>query len=729
MAATPDFIGSEMLQQGSMAYQVIAGFLGQGWESVLSGGELSGAATAFLEILKAFNAAMLAATSGLVLWSMTRGAVGTANEGTAFGRSMSTFWTPLRSAISVGMLVPIKSGLSALQILILVTTGLSISAADWITAKCVDSMVETKGAFAITMPASVRAQGEETARTILAALAMQQHFVQVEQLPVPQQYTLSYDQDRAAAVIKFVAPFNDDGVAFWRDTDGSAGAVEITCPGGLESSGCVAQINAVLAMVEALTPLAEALVTPTAAAPEREPMAVAVDAYVGAMQSNMQALMSQSSATTQQDLVDLATQVKKDGFFALGSYYFSLTRLQHKLREEAFPGMSSVYPDWGRGRAQADDTDGFDGLQLAVERYASQAESERYSAVAIGEDQKTGLWGKLTKLFVGANTSVSSWLLDRMASGDPVFVLADLGDWLCTAAGWILTVIGMGKVAAMFAGAAAGTAAGPAGTVGGAALAGLVAQAGSIVLVPAIALFILGIMLCYYLPILPAILFITSTIGWVLLLIESLVAAPLWCLAHALPGHEEGLVTGRSGQGYMLISNILMRPPLLVAAFFLSFVALTNLCPIVAAQLKIALVGLVSADTQNAMIPHPSLLSFVMSIVIVAVVMSIVLHRVFKLTTEMPERIIRWIGGGSEQLGEHEAEAKTRTAVLAAGRNMGTSAQAGISGGKAARALAGSAPALTGDQGSGGGMSDYKVGETEGKGIAGDDEFERKRRG
>jgi hypothetical protein len=158
---------------------------------------------------------------------------------------------------------------------------------------------------------------------------------------------------------------------------------------------------------------------------------------------------------------------------------------------------------------------------------------------------------------------------------------------------------------------------------------------------------------------------------WLILVIESLVAAPVWTLAHSLPGQEEGLVTGRSGQGYMLIVNILMRPPLMVAAFFLSFAILSVVTPIVASTLKLFLFGLMGSNAENSFL-IPSIPRFLMSIILVAVVMTVVIHKAFQLVTVLPDRVIRWVGGHAESLGEAEAEQKTRAAVLGVSRQAGS---------------------------------------------------------
>lgn len=71
-----------------------------------------------------------------------------------------------------------------------------------------------------------------------------------------------------------------------------------------------------------------------------------------------------------------------------------------------------------------------------------------------------------------------------------------------------------------------------------------------------------GFFLCYYVPIYPYMIFLFATIGWLVSVIEAMVAAPIVALGMAHPENHDFL--GKAEQGLMLLLGIFMQPALLV---------------------------------------------------------------------------------------------------------------------------------------------------------------------
>jgi len=59
-----------------------------------------------------------------------------------------------------------------------------------------------------------------------------------------------------------------------------------------------------------------------------------------------------------------------------------------------------------------------------------------------------------------------------------------------------------------------------------------------------------------------------------ILVLEAVVAAPVWIAAHAMP-EGEGIAGEHGRRGYMMLINILLRPSLMVIGFFLSIVLIS----------------------------------------------------------------------------------------------------------------------------------------------------------
>ncbi len=110
----------------------------------------------------------------------------------------------------------------------------------------------------------------------------------------------------------------------------------------------------------------------------------------------------------------------------------------------------------------------------------------------------------------------------------------------------------------------------------GQAIAGVMDWLKPILMAIVTALFSTGLILAYYVPLYPYIIYTFASIGWFITVIEAMVAAPLVCLGFTHPeGHD---FLGRAEQGLMLLLSVFLRPVLLVigliSAMILSYVAL-----------------------------------------------------------------------------------------------------------------------------------------------------------
>ncbi|MDY0307940.1 MAG: DotA/TraY family protein [Desulfovibrionaceae bacterium] len=105
----------------------------------------------------------------------------------------------------------------------------------------------------------------------------------------------------------------------------------------------------------------------------------------------------------------------------------------------------------------------------------------------------------------------------------------------------------------------------------------------------------LGFIWAYYLPALPFILFLSGFCGWIILVVEALVAAPLWIAAHAMP-EGEGMVGEHGKKGYMLMFNILMRPPLMVAGVWAALFLVDGIAPWLGKAMKVFMYSVTGGD-------------------------------------------------------------------------------------------------------------------------------------
>src|SRR3546814_6896088 len=84
-------------------------------------------------------------------------------------------------------------------------------------------------------------------------------------------------------------------------------------------------------------------------------------------------------------------------------------------------------------------------------------------------------------------------------------------------------------------------------------------------------------LLAIVLPLYPCFGCRAATISWLSLVVEAVLAAPLWAFAHMrMDGHE--FATEASKAGYRLSLNILMRPSLLLFGLVMSYIIFELFC-------------------------------------------------------------------------------------------------------------------------------------------------------
>jgi len=162
----------------------------------------------------------------------------------------------------------------------------------------------------------------------------------------------------------------------------------------------------------------------------------------------------------------------------------------------------------------------------------------------------------------------------------------------------------------------------------------------------------MGIMLSIYAPMIPFLTWIASVVNWFVLLIEAVLAAPIWAVAHIHPDGDDAV--GRGGQGYMMILSLIMRPALMLFGLVSAMLLTQPVTALVNAGFMSAVSG-VQADSTTGII------SFFGFVAVYVILMTTVLHTVFSLIHWIPDNVPRWIGahvsGGPASPDQKEREA------------------------------------------------------------------------
>lgn len=163
--------------------------------------------------------------------------------------------------------------------------------------------------------------------------------------------------------------------------------------------------------------------------------------------------------------------------------------------------------------------------------------------------------------------------VEKLSSQDPIMAISNVGDYFIGTAWGLASALGVLDVAQSM---------GKAIPLVGKAIPSFDKYISFLLFCVFLPLLLYGLVLAYYLPAIPFIRWVSALIGWVILIVESLVAAPLWLCAHALP-EGDGAAGQHGKRGYFLLLAILIRPPLMVTGFF-SAIILMNVLGIMIGQ-------------------------------------------------------------------------------------------------------------------------------------------------
>jgi hypothetical protein len=222
--------------------------------------------------------------------------------------------------------------------------------------------------------------------------------------------------------------------------------------------------------------------------------------------------------------------------------------------------------------------------------------------------------------------------------------------------------------------------------------------------------FTTGVILAVYVPFMPFLLFLFGAIGWLIAVIEAMVAAPLVAMGVTHPeGHD---LLGKSEQGLMLLLGIFVRPVLMIVGLFFAIVLANTALKLLNLGFLFALLQFYTSLSKSVLEIDASkvegfvyVVSSVGIMTVYAYVVVAILEQVFSLIYQIPDRILRWIGGpqeGAGSAGQMMQQVK--------GKMSDTASQTGSAAGSSVKAPQMSAGSVSsggkgGDDGGGGGQS------------------------
>lgn len=432
--------------------------------------------------------------------------------------------------------------------------------------------------------------------------------------------------------------------------NGNTGIITIDCVDESDAL-CRGKVNAINPAITSLSQVASKLANPDIPASNIDPVAL----HTAANKINTTILeglktyaQSGQLKSKLQNFKDISGQY---GWFIAGSSYWSISWINQEVRAAMYSGISYDPAEYSKSELFGM----YRGLQDAaaveerVANYIKTAYSNRRGISDTTADpsvtneewkhEQVASWIRsILNKVVASN--ILPIAVEQISKNDPIMALSNVGDYFIGSA-W--------AVGTALAGITTAQALGQGVPVIGKFVPNLDVYVSFLLFSVFLPMLLYGLTLAYYLPAIPFIRWIAALAGWVILIVESLIAAPLWICAHALPDGD-GAAGQHGKRGYMLFLGIMIRPPLMVAGFFSAVILMNVLGRLVGQGFEMFIAG----TSQTKILGITGTISMM---VILGTVVIMLANKFFSLIHYLPEHVTNWIGQQFHSLGEKEDQA------------------------------------------------------------------------
>ena len=628
---------SEIVLKTDSSKEFLDALLGEGWSNWGQGLGGDAAAELMLQIFGAFNMVALAIISALFLWVSAVACAGTAHEGVAFGKRYSSFWMPVRFVGAMGGLVPVFKGLSIFQVAILACIGWSINLGNYVWELGTGYFVEHAGQITVQAPDQTVPEYNQLTNGILKSLTLQYYMAARRGLAVVpggewKQETNWFGKN------KWVYRFNNN-----------MGSITVDCK-DVHPDICMAKCNAVSPAITSLSYIAQQLADPDSPPPAPDALSKASNAIHAEILKGMQNFSATTGTHLQKKLSAFQSMADQYGWFMAGSSYWSISWINQEVREAMYADISYEGKEISEREMSAWNYKiiDYDAVMARFNNYIETGYTNRKKAdynvlrdSGVVDENDFWMRDMLNKIF----PPMIPYVTRLLSKEDPICAVSNTGDYLINT-GWtlagILTALKVGNEWARDSKIGKGIR--------------MIFPIPNLDIFISFLLFslflpliIYGITLAYYLPAIPFLRWITALAGWVILIVESLIAAPLWLAAHALP-EGEGAAGQHGRRGYMLMLAIIIRPPLMVAGFFCAVILMNIMGQLIGGGFNIFL----NSVSQSKTIGITGSISM---LVILGTTVIMLANKFFSLIHYIPEHVTNWIGQQMHSLGEKEDQA------------------------------------------------------------------------
>lgn len=648
---------------------------GTGFQNILNGQESSGGASGvFFTMLHALSTIVLAAVVLLMGYTVFMGVIGTAHQGEALGKRYSTLFTPLRVVIAVALLLPLPwSQLTLIEAAMLKAIYYSVSAANYMEEKAVDYITQHGG---VTTPTHAPLPtGTALAQEILKNLVVQEYYREREDTDS----SPGVEETSTDGIKSFVFTPPGNNLAIYP----FMGRIKVTCAAE-NTNICNSEYNLAIKLANDLRPIAKAIVSQWSGGqntPLDNSQITNFNNAVNNYQNDSKNIVDQaiSSLQSNDNLQQLGTQIKENGWAWLGAYYPKITAYNEKALANA--KVKAIISN----QINTDGARFFAGKEIdsVLERYSvfmgrvgnekiakqqlliNSSNSSPATAI-LGSFFNDALLSSLPYTEKTASSGAATVFATTIATGDPIVNLEILGHQIENM-GSIMLTAGLGVAGLAAGGDLIKDIANPTGSIltklttsqnssNSSSILGKIASGLTAILIPVgFFLVLAGAFLAYYLPALPFIYWASTYIGWFILCVEMLIAAPVWAGMHAIP-EGDGLVNQNASSGYPLFFAIIARPALNVIGFFLAIILMTIIGNFIG---DVYLDFVLNSEKDNKTVgPIADMFGWLGVMFVGSAVMVVCTHKALSLISWLADNVLRWSGNNSPSLNEGQDEHK-----------------------------------------------------------------------
>lgn len=726
----------------------------------------SAASNVIATMMSFFNSGILVVGTLIVSYVAAMGTINTANDGEAMGRNWSSLWTPVRIVAGGAVLLPTASGYSFIQLVVLMFAlwGVGFANGTYKTGMAIGVLSPDGVVQGVNDPGSfygLRDFGKQYLAASYCARAANQIYPGAQVSAAPSADKTTTNGGRTEYLFQIKDRNATTNLGGGEPLCGTVSISQYTAQPAKDATGIEAALEQLrVAAQNSKIQAATKLMTDLEAWVNTWPDDISGDwsnvdsakfnELVNSAETQVAAaLMAALSDTTgvKSGFQSLATSLTSEGWAMSGGWYQRVGEVRGRIAaitsesvgSVSAPSLSALPADAAASRLIGSVTTVTEAISKKSETkgnykaptsgpgdLTSVIPKDAQSDINIGSinadfDAKVSLWinsmmESMVEMATGANTSGTTPLCGTAGQmGGSLNRMKCIGDYLTVARAGIGAADVAIKTGATALRVVAGTLSSVKGVGTGLDLDKVVTPIWDWVIeVPVKQLAMMATyiepMAFYFgvfLPSLPYVIFMTVVVGWILAVLQSLIAAPLWAVMHMTPDRT---FVGSQSQGYLLLLSLFARPALAVVGLFAAMLVSDPIIDFIAKGF-FAMRGAVvtSTGTVGAI---ASFLSFAWWFMVFGLTLLPVLYMIFGLPQILPDHVLRWIGAGVNDLGETQAVGQMRSGMA----HAASSGALPSGGGSPSRRIGGDGGLLPGD-GNGGTPPTGNGGGTRGTGT------------